>query len=175
MRAPPLVILDGPDGSGKSRLAEGLSKSVYPGAWCEHDGGRPVGDPKSHYMLGLFRALAHLHRGEAVVLDRFARGERVYGPVLRGHDALGGGWNDIRDVLEMIPAVEVICLPPYAECYKAWSSRPSREYIKDEALFEASYRAWTREAWSSSVFIYDWTDPESFDNLYLLIESSRRS
>lgn len=96
-----IVIVEGPDGSGKSTAAENLE-----GFETVHFG--PVDDPFREYMDALKAA-----RGRDVVFDRIWPSEVVYGDVLRDGSRLDEGHLRIlrREALSQ-GVVMVKCLPP---------------------------------------------------------------
>ena len=74
MRAAHLVI-EGPDGAGKTTLAQALCASGYA---YRHEGPPPPTVPALRYYAGI---LARLE--QPTLLDRFHLGELVYGPIVR--------------------------------------------------------------------------------------------
>lgn len=133
-----IVILEGPDGGGKTTLANYLV--AHHSLHYHHEGVSPANvPPLVHYgdtLEGWRRS------GARVVADRFALGERVYGPLLRGVDRFGDdGWCVFNRLLRACGVVRVLCLPPFERCRAAWSSGRD-ELIRDEELFSKTYRAW---------------------------------
>jgi hypothetical protein len=79
-----IVILEGPDGGGKTTLANQL---VEKGFQYQHDGPPPAGrDNIAYYLEVLYHAYLAPHD---TVFDRLWLGERMYGPVARGSDNIG--------------------------------------------------------------------------------------
>jgi hypothetical protein len=77
-----VIILEGPDGSGKTTLAKNLEKFGYT---YLHQG--PPG--QENLFERYKRVLTTYQRtGGKVVCDRLFHGELVYGPVMRGHSRL---------------------------------------------------------------------------------------
>jgi len=104
------------------------------------------------------------------VIDRFALGERVYGPILRGKDALGNvGWNLIQLKLLMKQAVQIMCLPPRSECGPIFTQRQKegKELLTVEQFIE-SYKAW--EAYAKNMFVYDYTRPHAQQFLFRMLD-----
>jgi energy-coupling factor transporter ATP-binding protein EcfA2 len=150
-----IVILEGPDGSGKTTLANYLVAHLS--LRYHHEGVPPANaSPLVYYgdtLEGWRRS------GARVVADRFALGERVYGPLLRGVDQFGDeGWGVFNRLMRACGVVRVLCLPPFERCRAAWASgRP--ELIRDEELFSKTYWAWARLRDDRSLgdLLYDWT------------------
>lgn len=157
-----VVVIDGPDGGGKSTLALRLQDEF--GFSYRHEGPPPPDtDALLYYRSVLFDAVLESLAGKGVVLDRFALGERVYGPLIRGKDTLGeAGWKAIRDDLDAIGAVRVLCLPAYEVCHRAWDrrARAGEEMIRAEERFRATYDAWAAFADEPRQLLYDWNNGE---------------
>jgi hypothetical protein len=157
-----IVILEGPDGAGKTvtaqRLADRLSLAYH------HEGVPPPGDLLEHYGATLDKL-----RGKDVVIDRFARGELVYGPIMRGRSRLDDeAWHIMQRLYRAVNAVEVLCLPPYEVCHKNWSSgRP--EYVEKAWQYKNVYERFY--VLRGDQFIYDYTNPGGFEQLVKIIST----
>jgi len=167
-----LVVIEGPDGGGKSTFARTLQERF--GFGYRHEGPPPEDqDPLLYYQARLFDAMLEALSTRGVVLDRFALGERVYGPVLRGADNLGDdGWNIVDRCLQAVGAVQVVCLPEYGVCRAAWAARNEArgELVTDEAVFRKTWLEWfrvTHQVWRPSPaarhLVYDWTRRGALD------------
>jgi hypothetical protein len=169
-----LVVIEGPDGGGKSTLAKAIQDRY--GFGYRHEGPPPKGaDPLLYYQARLFDAMLEALRTKGVVLDRFALGERVYGPLLRGADNLGdAGWGTIDRCLQAVGAVQIVCLPDYDTCRAAWAARNAAkgELVTDEVMFRKTWLEWyrvTTQVWRPDPrtlhFVYDWTRRGVLDEL----------
>ena len=162
-----LVILEGPDGAGKTTLAQALQMDF--GMDYTHEGPPPADRDVLAYYFG---RLVEAARRAPIILDRFALGERVYGPIIRGLDGVGEqGWLEMNAVLESLNAVQVVCLPPFEQCHAAWHERAGvkAEMILHEAVFKASYERWLWAATLPNQVLYDWTQPTSYDAIAALV------
>lgn len=163
-----ILILEGPDGAGKTTLAKQLMdefKLSY-----HHEGPPPKRCDASVHYCGVLQSF----RFTNVVIDRFALGERVYGPALRNRDGLGEeGWISFQRQAINMRAVQIMCLPPPEECLRNWQYRKG-ELFKDPVLFWETYArfAYFAEVHRDSMLVYDWTRM-SFEELVQLLKGSR--
>lgn len=129
-----VIILEGPDGSGKTTLANHLVKL---GFQYQHCGVPEEGvNLFTHYFLKLHRALLD---GRDFVLDRLYLGETVYGPVMRGASRLTKVQRRLLHRYAQAEGVqEVICLPGYDACYQNWRLKES-DYVDTTSRFNAIY------------------------------------
>lgn len=146
-----LIILEGPDGAGKTTLARALTESLSPVNRVAH--GPPKEDPMREYLPALLM-------GGTVIADRFHLGERVYGGIVRGDDRLG---NEGQYLLESIiassvqSAVVVLCRPPLETCLENWRSRLGDEYVKREDWMTEVWHAYGRVQTRLPTYRYDYT------------------
>lgn len=157
-----IVIIEGPDGAGKTHLAQALANQH--GLTYHHEGPPPAGvDPLYHYGSLLEEARA---TRAGVVFDRFALGERVYGPILRGKDGFGDdGWRVFTRLLRAAGAHHILCLPDYTTCYDSWASGRA-ELFHNRTLFGQTYSGWThwshRQLDAQITLVYDYKrDPRT--------------
>lgn len=139
------VIVEGPDGAGKTTLAKALAEEFE--LEYHHEGPPQTTDVFGHYL--------HLVMQPNVVLDRLALGELVYGPLLRGWSRMSRvDYDAFKSVCRALDRRTIICLPSYETCYASWKEKD--EHIKDEGLFRATYMKWC-EMRIEGDLIYDWT------------------
>jgi hypothetical protein len=157
-----IVILEGPDGGGKTVLAKLLEQKF--GLRYHHEGPPPPGvHPLVHY--GNLLASARRMDG-GVVFDRLALGERVYGPIFRpdGGDRLGDdGWFVIQATTRALGAIQVLCLPPYEPCHATWAKRKEEGGEMYADRFREVYSAYTRFVQTQD-YVYDWTKTDALDH-----------
>ncbi len=131
-----LTILEGPDGAGKSRLAEYLAKKLDASIW--HHGARPeVGDTFSLYWESVNAA----HRSN-VIMDRSWLSDLVYASKPGRIDTA-----QIRMLERAALSVEVVvvfCMPPLEVCQKVWRRRIRNEFLKTEEDFQRIYWRYNR-------------------------------
>lgn len=160
-----IVILEGPDGAGKTTLAHELCERYQ--LEYRHDGPPTATSP---HPLELYGAILQADRGQRVVWDRFAMGERVYGPILRDGDRFGDdGWRILNRLFSAAGATQVLCLPSYDMCHAAWSSGRD-ELFTDETIFKRTYDRYVQLYDPKTMFRYDHQNPVARIDLYGLLE-----
>lgn len=165
-----VMIIEGPDGAGKSMLIELME--ALPGdrphdKFDLHHHGAYLGEPEiAHYYLRSLQAGVTTN----VVMDRSWLAEPIYGAVMRG------GVNrisneqavELQEAAINAQAIVVLCLPPFSLCLKAWRSRREKEYPSDEGKLFEIYELYRQHAFAEWAelprFFYDWTqDPWASD------------
>lgn len=138
-----LIVLEGPDGGGKTTLAGCLSQLGYQVI--------PMGVPPPEAQkdaLKLFdffdeplaKAIVSKQR---VVFDRLHLSDRIYGPLMRGGSLFEEEHQIVLDYLiQRNDGQVVICLPPYEYALESWKGRKELEYVKKMITFEAVYKAY---------------------------------
>jgi hypothetical protein len=141
------VIIEGPDGSGKSRLIEtlGLNRVHTLAFKPERDG-----DPFQFYSRRV------LETESPTGFDRLFLSEMIYGPMLRAKSAVDEATAyALKAAFANVPII--VCLPPFQVTHNATRSRPWPEYQTDDFLIKA-YAEFERFSQTDLVdFVYDWT------------------
>lgn len=169
-------IIEGPDGTGKTTLAKRLEDEQE--LTYRHEGPPPTNETIFHYYDEMAMA-------DDIVLDRWALGEPVYGPLLRDGSRLS-----IREIGKLVnnaldrDAVLVFCLPHPQVAMENWAIKHSdnRELITDRVV---AIQAYATFAWLATfvgakplgqwrggqnrVVVYDYTNPNEYDQLMRLI------
>lgn len=103
------------------------------------------------------------------LLDRWALGETVYGPLFRGKSLVGPTeWRALVALIDALHVPLVVCLPPRDVCLKNWQDRVAQETFKDRAQVVKAYDAYASWAYGGRphyarprwTWIYDYTRPE---------------
>jgi len=162
-----IIVLEGPDGAGKTTLAQQLTLQFK---LTKIHVGPPTLEQIEGGLINHYASLLAAAVDRDVVFDRLALGERVYGPIFRGRDALGAsGWVRFDRLLRAAGAVQVLCLPRRETCLGAWSSgRP--ELLTRVDQFHASYDAYDAMLDRCDV-VYDWEIPGRRECLFDFLES----
>ena len=164
MHPPKFILLEGPDGAGKSSLAQQLSRRY--GIPVHHEGPPPQNIVLYYHILG---TIEH-YRKSGVVFDRLALSESIYGPLLRGTDRLGNRYQRvIAQHLAEFYTTTILCLPSYETCLASWQGRDG-ELFRDPKLL---LKVWDQHYDSRSQFdfVYDWTKGEAFGAVVQLLDS----
>lgn len=144
------VIIEGPDGAGKTTLAKQLQKKYK--LEYHHEGPPPAEPSALQHYAGL------LLRTEApTVFDRLHLGELVYGPLLRNGSRLKPTDIVLMDrLLNARGITTILCLPPWDVCLA--NTKTKEELIQNEDTLLNAYKAWDEVASNHPVdFIHDYT------------------
>lgn len=159
-----VVVLEGPDGGGKTTLANYLRDT--------HDydivktGPPSTDDATTEYLDVLYTAI----HGQPTVLDRCHLGEAIYGPLLRGADRMGAdGLSVIERVIARHGVRLIICAPPWQTLVEGWRSK--EDLVKDEATLRTIYDKYLAHAARLSIVPYDWTAADAELALMKLLEA----
>lgn len=149
-----IIILEGPDGAGKTTLAKQLAEAFQ---LRIHHEGPP---PKNVSVLQHYGRILDAARGQNVVFDRLYVGERVYGPIVRGEDRLGGdGYKRMRQLSWAVGALEILCLPSFEVCLTNWQNRKG-ELFADAAKLRQVHDSYRRYFTASMYLQYDFTSAD---------------
>lgn len=147
-----IIILEGPDGSGKTTIASRL-RITRGYAIVKAGPPAPGEDLLVSYMGSLDAAIA---RSTPTVFDRHWLGECVYGPLLRGVDRLGSAGRAAVEAHIAEAHVEVVvCVPPWDVVVAGWRSKD--DLLKDEGQLRWVYDRYLKEAARLGLTPYDWT------------------
>jgi hypothetical protein len=165
---PNLIILEGPDGAGKSTLAAALGARL--GREVRHHGPY-LGE--AEIAARYFADVADVLGGMPLIVDRSWPSEPIYGAVHRGGiDRVGVNG---RRVLERgalaAGAVLVRCLPPLGRCLATWRARRGDEYLRGEAQLRAVHTAYLDLRSAVPVVDFDYT-ADSADDLPARLEAA---
>ena len=147
------IIIEGPDGAGKTALALTLCKSLSMG--YHHEGPPPANiDRYGHYM-SVLRSFE-----QSTVIDRFHLGEAIYGPLLRGGSGLAPAQIiAINQKIIREGGRIIVCLPPWEICLENNRRKWNQELIQSEIMLRAAYDAWSVLVRNTELFvgrIYDY-------------------
>ena len=164
-----IVILEGPDGGGKTTLANEL---VERGFKYKHEGPPKDGiDLIAHYLDELWKSMLD---NSDVVHDRLYLGETVYGPICRKFDRITAEGVRLFERLENSRVIhQYVCLPSFRVAQKNYAAKilEKDDYLKDVARWEKVYEAYFQHLMDpiSTAQLYDYeTDTVDFvlENLH---------
>lgn len=141
-----VIILEGPDGGGKTILAQSLVEKY--GFKYEHEG-PPEPSWSSdclfrHYVMTLYKAQ---HSRQPVVLDRHYLGETIYGPVMRDRSLLTD--NQVTLIERIVRAGGtrvVLCLPHWDNVLRNWLAKKGQDYVDKSERLHTIYKMYHAEA-----------------------------
>lgn len=136
-----IIIVEGPDCSGKSTLIERMSKDkLYRNSLVMKNNFRPTGDSIEDRKLLLehyheIKKIASKSKYEYVILDRFFISELAYSEK-RGYEEIGGlTYDDFERVLNKLDVTFIYCNPGKKELLKRFKERTDEHILsKDELI-----------------------------------------
>lgn len=155
---PKLIILEGPDGAGKTTLARALAEH-YGAKLVRHDA-QPERKEMFPYFIRSLRDAAATRK--PVIFDRCWLSEPIYGRVLRdGADRVGLHRRALNRVALGLNALLVICLPPLDTVLTNFrATRDQQLPQRDEQVTQLhklySEQPW-QEAYAFRTTAYDYT------------------
>lgn len=156
-RTPKLVLVEGPDGAGKTTLISQIVKSMFHDSVFVGSCGVPEESPMKEY---LHKAIEGWYdRKDVVIFDRFHIGEQVYGPIMRGKNGLGSLKRNVLEgfLAELFDPVIVLARPPFEACREVWSERREDEYVPDEDRMLRVWEAFGDIKTNLAIVAYDRT------------------
>lgn len=166
-----MIILEGPDGTGKTTLAERLAKEFN--RRVQHSGGPPK--DQSDIFARQERAMQFALHNAPVVMDRVpAISERIYGPIIRGKDPFQGS-DYLPKLMQAMPLPLIYCRPPLEVIRENMAATHSKKEHETEEHFAGVMKRWETviEAYDElidemqagwvEVIRYDYTGRQSAD------------
>jgi hypothetical protein len=160
-----MILLEGPDGGGKTTVAKTLfSRYSY-----QHNGPPPKGSPADTFwwqLEGLHPQVVPSAYNEWIV-DRNWPSEQIYHRFAgRPHVFHPFAQRMFERYMLSVDGVVVICLPPYDVAYETWRRRADAglELLTEDDQFATMYefyRSW-HESTCLPVFTYDYTQDTDF-------------
>lgn len=179
-----LIIVEGPDGAGKTTLIKRTLKKRSRLFKMRHHGAY-VGEKEiaHHYLKSMWPAYTGRY---PVIMDRSWIAEPIYGAAFRnGEDRVGPAFARMLERVALsCRGVVVLALPPFSNCAKAFESRPEQEYLDSVATLRKVYDGYaalikggprTLAVWRGLPFVrYDWRKAVNhLDGLFDVMELCR--
>jgi hypothetical protein len=160
-----IIILEGPDGGGKSTLAAWLHK-IHGYDIVKTGPPSPTGDVTATYLCALHDAA---QRSGLTVFDRLHLGEAIYGPLLRGVDRMGApGLTVIECAIKHYGVKLVICSPPWETLVAGWSSKD--DLLRSMDQLHTVRNEYLKHVERLGLQVYDWTADDAENVLKGMIE-----
>lgn len=160
-----MIIVEGPDGAGKSTLIAKLNhlrlqvKSLRGGLGGTTRAGWALqGEP----AVRAYIRKVHEGLGKEAAYDRFHLSEHVYGPILRHHQELPDAeMHMLNNYLRHAQIPVILCLPTFATTMKnVRIEGRDRPTWQTDAFLLQSYRVWeTMQPWATIVYDYEKDEP----------------
>lgn len=173
---PQTIILEGPDGAGKSTLSEQLH-SISPRSTHEVHFGPMKGEKEiGHFFANAFTAQPY----KKIIMDRCWMSEAIYAEAY-------GRFNRMtivrKRLLERLAltynTVMIICLPPFSKCAEIFNSRLEEEYLSDTQQLQKVYSRYGAAVLDEPddklvsnfdkphmpYLVYDWTQDGAYQDL----------
>lgn len=127
-----IIIIEGPDGSGKTTLAEKLSRQTgYPIVHKE----QPKSEEERLLMMGDY--LQTIRSGKNMIFDRCWYSEMAYGPVMRDGSAISyPDMYDLEEQLTKCGAIIIYATGPKAALWQRCQRR-GEDYVTSRDDFNA--------------------------------------
>jgi thymidylate kinase len=162
-----MIILEGPDGSGKTTLGKRLKEDKIVDAFIESPGRTRGPVP----LMEQTRRYMERYKKSPVVVDRFLFSELVYGPILREKSQFS-----IKDQLEVMQQIMmnhipiIFCLPRSYEVLKPTLEENPKVIENLPKIFD-SYKNYMEQAMQmyNLTFRYDLNDRNGYDVLVAML------
>lgn len=148
-----LIIFEGPDGGGKTTMAQRYAYET--GARYVHLGPLPRVTERGLARIYLEVMMPALLGIQSVVMDRAWHSEVPYGTVFRkGFDRMGqGNYRMVERVAHRCNPLVVFCDPPFSVMKKTFEGRKEDEYLQKVEQLDLVKRMYQQE-WSCTSLPY---------------------
>lgn len=165
-----LIIVEGPDGAGKTTLIEKITERMVTRGQKPHvrNHGSYPGEANvfRHYAMDVLDALIP-DSAIDVIMDRSWISEPIYGLAMRGGANRIAPYQrkTLEDLAVLAGGVVIVCLPSLDVCREAWRARLDTEYVKREEQYRCVYDGYalalSMRPWPMDTIAYDRTNLDS--------------
>lgn len=169
-----ILILEGPDGSGKSTLGAQLEKLMA--AIYIHNNeyrGRTGMEMLEIFSSQMDYVTNLLPINVPAVIDRNHISELVYGPVFRGESRIQlGSQSYLETLMGISHSILIVCYPDVEQCLTTFRSRKGDEMLESEEQLRAVHWSYAPINLPISPYVpvktiyYDYRIPNAFNELY---------
>lgn len=150
-----LIILEGPDGAGKTTLAAELTKR-YHAEIINH--GPYLGEDRIFHRYAGSLMAAFGRAPQDTIFDRSWISEPIYGNVMRdGVNRIGTQAHMLERAAMGLNAVVILCLPPWKECKQTFAKRALSEYPRREEQLQRIWEAYRKISTAIPLLVWDYT------------------
>lgn len=155
----PVIVVEGPDESGKSTLAHALKVMIQPQPIFRRSPATFRGSPWDENTCQLVKELSN--KPELYIMDRCSEiSEMVYGPIVRGQARNAGyiyQWNNWDEKVCLIFA-QSYQLPIQIHRDVTGTPIQSEEHISTQAIYKVMHEAFRHHPYVMTI-PYTWTEP----------------
>lgn len=132
-----IIVLEGPDASGKTTLANKIKSHVEDAEIIHLTWSKELEPVMNTYQLGLLHHAISMSKEKLVIIDRLWLSELVYSEVFRGGTKYPSLYKDCLHLLDKTNHVHVLCLPQkdsWKYNYHKMCEERNELYAKDERM-----------------------------------------
>ena len=155
-----ILILEGPDGAGKTKLAKAINREIC--TYYIHNDIPPESISKVQYYAAtadqLWKAYVRSNIiGDNVIIDRSFLSEIAYGRHTHTGDVVTGETRTYLKLCKDFKVGILVCLPDLKVCIANWAKRLEEELLKKEGQLREVYTSYQWMVDTYHLATYDYT------------------